>query len=538
MLWKVLPKKSDDLLEQLLINRGIKTKKEKDEFFHPKLASFEKQLNIPGIAKAKKRIEQAIKAGELIIAYGDYDVDGICGAAVLYLGLTSLGAKVLPYIPHREKEGYGLSKLGLETVRGQGASVVISVDCGIVNFEEAKFAKELGLDLIITDHHQIDKKKPDSFAIVHSTSMCGTAVAWCLVRSLMEKNNSEELLDLVGIATITDMMALIRVNRALVKSGLEKLNKQSLPSLSGEVKTERVGLSALYQEAGIIPGKITSYEIGHIIGPRLNAIGRLEHAIDGLRLLCTKDPGKARKLASLISETNSRRQQLTLEAVDEAKLMINGSKKKIHVLSSANWSQGIIGLVAGRVCDETGCSAIAIAIGEQFSKGSARAGHGVNMVEMLRSCADILVAVGGHKGAAGFTIETNKIVEFQKRLEERNDGQTEEYEPALEIEGEVLTKDLSIKLANELNDFEPFGTANPKPILASFGMRLSDLRTVGESKHLKGKADGVDFIAFGMGSMMDLLQDGQLVDLAYNLEIDRFNGFEKLQLKVKDLKLS
>ena len=524
MNWKVSLKKSDDLIEQLLINRGIKTVKEKEKFFNPKIEDFEKDFSISGIEKAAVRIKKAIENQELIIAYGDYDVDGICGAAVLYLGLTKLGAKVLPYIPHREKEGYGLSQLGMEFARDSGASVVISVDCGIVNFEASDFAKEIGLDLIITDHHQPDgKKRPTSLAIVHDTSLCGTAVAWCLVKSLLGKN-AEELLDLVGIATIADMMPLTGANRVLVKKGIEKLNT-----------TQRVGLLALFGEAGMVKGNIGSYEIGHIIAPRLNAMGRLEHAIDSLRLLCTKDPKKARNLADLISETNNQRKKLTKDAIEGARLKIIDGKK-IHVLVDA-WNPGIIGLVAGRICEETKLPVIAIAKGELHSKGSARSIDGVNIVEVLRKCEDILVAVGGHPGAAGFTIETTRIKELQNRLEELMDSasQGDALRVQIDIEAEATVKQLTVDLANQIVKFEPYGTGNPKPILATENMRLTDLRTVGEGKHLKGKADNIEFIAFSKGSLIDLLQNGQLASLAYNLEIDRYNNTEKLQLNVKDI---
>ncbi|MBI2018064.1 DHH family phosphoesterase, partial [Candidatus Daviesbacteria bacterium] len=252
---------------KFLINRKIK---DKEKFFNPKISDFAKDLNIPGIEKAQKRILQAIKNNELIIAYGDYDVDGICGAAVLYLGLTKMGAKVLPYIPHREKEGYGLSSAGLDFAKSSGAELIISCDTGIVAFEQAEYAKKLKIDLIITDHHQPQgTKRPDAYAIVHSLALCGTAVAWTLFQD-------ENLLDLVALATVADMMPLMGANRALVKEGLKKLNL-----------TQRVGLLALFNEAGIKLGEIGSYEIGHIIAPRLNAMGRLEHAMDSLRLLCT-----------------------------------------------------------------------------------------------------------------------------------------------------------------------------------------------------------------------------------------------------------
>lgn len=529
MNWKILPKKFDDLVLQLLFNRGLKAEKEIQQFFHSDFSSFEKDLEIPGIPKATARIQKAVENQELIIAYGDYDVDGIAGAAILYQGLTSVGAKVLPYIPHREKEGYGLSKLGLEFARDSGATVVVTTDIGIVAFEMANFAKELGLDLIITDHHQPQNKKyPNAFAIVHSIALCGAAVSWCLIKNLVSKKVAEDLLDFVSLATISDMMPLIGLNRVLVSEGLKKLNT-----------TERVGWLALFREANLTLGKISAYEVGHIIAPRLNAMGRLEHAIDSLRLLCTKDPSKAKKLADLVGQTNEERKLLTLMAVEEALKMVKASKKNIHILSSNNWSPGIIGLIAGRICDETGLGIVVISKGIEYSKGSARS-KAINIVELLRECEDLLEAVGGHSAAAGFTIKTKNIPQFQKRLESLTSRLISKVSlgPTLGIEAMVKAKELNLGLLKKLDNFEPFGVGNPEPILATSGMKLSDLRTVGEGKHLKGKVEDIDFIAFGMGNMLGILANDQLVDLAYTVEWNRFNGSEKLQLKVKDLKIT
>lgn len=524
MLWKILPRESEDLFEHLLISRGIKTDQQRQQFFNPKLEDYEKTLQIPGLVDAKARIEKAIALQELIIAYGDYDVDGICGAGILYLGLTAMGAKVLPYIPHREKEGYGLSKVGLDFARDSGAALVITTDCGIVNFEEAKYAKSIGLELVITDHHQMDNgKKPKSLSVIHCTDICGAAVAWCLIRYMAGQKKAEELLDLAAIATISDMMPLTFVNRAFVKLGLQKLNK-----------TLRVGLVALLNEAGVKLGTIGSYEIGHIIAPRLNAMGRLEHAIDSLRLLCTKDPIKARRLADLIAEANNQRKSLTLKAVEEAKLLIK-TESKIHVLHSEEWIPGIIGLVAGRISEETRVPSIAISVGPVHSKGSARSSGKINIVETLRKCQDILVAVGGHPGAAGFTIESTRIEEFKIRLSELVDGEVVISDPVLDIDAEIKSPELTLKLAEKLQDFEPFGVGNPKPVFATENMKITGLRTVGDGKHLKGKADGVDFIAFSQGPLINVLQNNQLASFAYNLEIDTYGGYEKLQLKVKDL---
>ncbi len=525
-IWKISPRKSEDLIEQLLLNRGLKTRKDREDFFHPALKNYSKEIQIDGIPKALKRIRQAIERGEQVIIYGDYDVDGICSSAILYKALTSLGAKVLPYIPHREKEGYGLSRVGLEFARDSGAGLVITVDNGIVALEQAKIAAELGLDLIITDHHLPLDKKPKALAIVHSTLMCGAGVAWCLIQSQISDSLRKELLQFVAIATITDLIPLTGVARAFVAEGIEELNR-----------TKNLGLLALIGETSLKVGAIGSFEIGFVLGPRLNAIGRLEHAIDALRLLCTSDPLKAKRLANLLCETNSARQRLTTDALEQAKLMIDPKEEKsIHILESRDWIPGIIGLIAGRISEEYGKPAVAISIGEGISKGSARSPNGTNIVEVIRSCSDILVDVGGHKGAAGFTIRNEHLAEFKLKLEQEMDRLPDGHEPFLAVEAEVESRALTKALARKLQRFAPFGYGNPEPLLVTRVMKVSDIRLLSEGKHLKFKSDGIDAIAFGMGQLSALLKEGQLVDMAFYLQINRFNGMETLQLKVKDLK--
>lgn len=537
-IWQIDPQKQkivrgvDDLVEQLLINRGLKTKKEKDQFFNSKLTNFEKDLKISGIAFAKKRILRAIKKGELMIIYGDYDVDGLCGTAILYHSLTFLGAKVLPYIPHREKEGYGLSKEGLKSCLEQGANLVITVDNGIVACEEAKFAKKLGLDLIITDHHLPLKEKPQVQALVCSTKMSGAAVAWCLIRQMVPKEKAEEFLDLVALSTVCDLMALTGVNRALVKQGLEVLNK-----------TQRVGLLALMRDSRIELGNLTTYHLGYILGPRLNAKGRLEHALDALRLLCTKDTQKAQKLARLLSETNDQKKKLVVDAISQAKMIIEKDKallsqKKILVLHSQDWIPGIVGLVAGRMSEEYNLPTIAIAVGENESKGSARSVKGVNIIQIIRECSELLLDVGGHPQAAGFTLETSKIEVFRNKLETVMEEVKINQNSSLEVEAVIEAGKISPRWIDQLAKFEPFGIGNPRPALVSFDMKLSNLRTVGDEQHLKGQAEEINFIAFGFGAMINVLGSwDQRADLVYYLEFDEYNGHKNLQLRVLDIKL-
>ncbi len=538
-VWRIKEKTKEDIIEQLLLNRGLKTEEEEEKFFNCKISDYEKDLEIPGIEKTLVRIRKSIELGELIIVFGDYDVDGVSASAILYKGLTSIGAKVLPYIPHREKEGYGLSKLGLDFARDSGASLVITVDNGIVAFEEAEYAKSIGLDLIITDHHTLSDKKPDTYSIVHSTKICGAAVAWALIRNEIKKDLADELLEFVAVATIADMMPLLGINRALVKEGLVRLNK-----------TKNLGFLALFKESKIEKGSITSYEIGHIIAPRINAIGRLEHAIDALRMLCTKDEVKAKKLAKLLSEANTKRQEFTAKAYDEAQLVAEKNiNAKIHVLFSADWHPGIIGLVAARITQKYSVPSIAISVGKETAKGSARSVNGINITELLRSCEDLLVDIGGHAGAAGFSIVSEKISVFKNKIEkEVIKLDFESDKDLLEIECEIPFSKITKTLVKKIEEFGPFGMSNQQPLLASNNMKISDIRTVGAGKHLKFKVTAghlevdsgptIDAIAFNMGELESFFQAGQLANVAYLLEINKFNGRETLQLKVRDIQLS
>jgi single-stranded-DNA-specific exonuclease len=418
----------------------------------------------------------------------------------------------------------------LDYIRDSGATLVITVDNGIVAIEQAKYAKEIGLDLIITDHHLPLEggTLPEALTIVHSTEMCGAAVAWCLIQSEISKSLREELLQFVAIATVGDMIPLTGLGRAFVVEGLRVLNK-----------TKNPGLLALLREAKVELGKISSFEIGHAIGPRLNAIGRLEHAIDAVRLLCTDNEKRARELARLLEETNNKRKDFTILAVDQALLSIKETgEKKVHIVYSENFLPGVIGLIAARICQDTLRPSIAISVGESVSKGSARSVDGVNIAEVIRECSDILVDVGGHKGAAGFSILKEHIPQFVERMEKLMEELPDEIEQVIEIEAEIEKKKLTKLLVRELDKFAPFGHHNSQPLLCAKGFMISDIRTLSEGKHLKFKADKIDCIGFGMGEWSQVLRDGQLVDLAFFTEINTFRNVENLQLRIKDIRIS
>lgn len=539
--WEILgktPKKSLDLkgIEKILLrNRGIIKPKDRKEFFHPvhpqKLSLTDLGINSSQIKKARDRIKKAKKTGELIIVYGDYDADGICGTAILWERLHSLGLNVLPYIPERFSEGYGLNEKSIKKLKEENPSLglIITVDHGIVAGAKVEVAKALGVDVIITDHHEPGKKKPKPFALVHTTKISGSAVAWIFAREIKP---SDDGLELVAIGTIADQLALIGPNRAFAKHGLDALRS-----------TQRLGLNALYREAGIVKAAIGPYEVGFIIAPRINAMGRLTHAIDSLRLLCTKKSEKAQDLAKLLNKTNLERQRIVEEVVLHAK-GVAIKRKGIIVLAHESYHEGVIGLAAAKLVEEYYRPAIVISKKGDVAKASARSISGFNIIETIRKVEDLLIEGGGHPMAAGFSIKTGNIEEFSKRL---NDVAapllTEEILiKRLKIDLKISFRNLGQELFNLVKSFEPTGLGNSSPVFVTEGVQVVDARVVGrDSSHLKlSLLEGenkLEAIAFGLGGLYTSLSPDAKIDIAYALEENTFNGTTNLQLKIKDIKL-
>ena len=555
----------DKLIKILLENRGVKSKKEIEEFLNPKLSDVTAKsvgINKNQLEEAIKRINKAIRNKEEIIIFGDYDVDGICGSAILWETLTFLGAEVLPYIPHRLDEGYGLSETGIKNLKLKikNCSLIITVDNGIVANKAVNYANKQGIDVVITDHHVPSKNLPKAYAIVHTTKLCGAGVAWLLSQEILNSkfeilNKSQNQntkykirdthLELVALATVADLVPLTEANRTLVKFGIEKLRT-----------TKRPGLLALIKEAGIEKELIDVFEIGHIIAPRLNAMGRLEYAMDSLRLLCTKDPKKAEVLSEKLSSTNKRRQELTIEAFEHAKEKVKSQSirqaqdkkskvKSLIFLGDETYQQGVIGLVAGRLVEEFYRPAIVLSIGEKYSKASARSIKGFNIIEFIRTASDLLVDAGGHPMAAGFTVETDKISVLEKKFEELAVKllDTEKLKRILNIDLEVLLSDINFEFYKKLQKLAPFGIGNPTPVFLSKNLTIDDMRLVGnDGLHLKLRVqkDGkyFDAIGFGLGDRADEIRIGDKIDLVYTIEEDRWNGNNRIQLKIKDFKIS
>ncbi len=555
--WEVLNqqevKDQNQLFKILLENRNIKTKEAIDNFLNPKLEDVtadsvgidRKQLKI-----AVDRIKKAIEKKEQIVVFGDYDVDGICGTAILWETLNAMGAKVAPYIPHRIEEGYGLSEKAIQSSEFiiHNPKLIITVDNGIVANDAVGIASSKGIDVIITDHHALSKNLPKALAIVHTTKLCGTGVAYLLSQAISNfqfpisneiQNTKYKIrdtahLELVALATVADLVPLVDANRTLLKFGLESLRK-----------TKRPGLLALLYDAGIEKENIGTYEIGHVIAPRLNAMGRLEHAMDSLRLICTTDKKRAQNLALLLSSTNRERQLVTEEAVLHAKSYVRENslgKGKLLFVAHESYAPGVIGLVAGKLVEEFYRPAIVLSKGEKYSKASARSIHGFNIIEFIRQASEFLVDAGGHPMAAGFTVETEKLDVLQEKLEKLAEKllNNDSFIRNLRIDAKIPFSFLNFELTDIIEKLAPFGMKNPQPVFETDKVTIEDMKLIGKTgAHIKflfsQENEKISAIAFGMGDRAPKLHIGDKIDIVYSIEDDSWNGNRRLQLKIKDI---
>ena len=531
-----------ELVLCLLENRGLTSDSEIHDFLHPRLDDVIPErvgLDSNELQKSLLRIKKAIKQKEQIVIYTDYDVDGICAGAILWEVLTSVGASVMPYVPHRVEEGYGLSVKGIDEIKKQfNPGLIITVDNGIAAHDQVVYAQGMGIDVIITDHHHKGESPPKAYATVHTTQLAGSGVAWVLAYALLRDLGRDEIvaLDLVALATVADMVPLIGPNRTLVKHGLAALNT-----------TNRVGLQALFEESGIKTGGIGTYEIGHVIGPRINAMGRITHALDALRLLCTNNRERAQKLASLLGSTNKERQVLTEESVLHAKHLYEEELKmslissKLIFIDDSSYNQGVIGLIAGKLVEEYYKPAIVVSRGEELSKASIRSISGFNIIEALHTCDDILVNCGGHPMAAGFTVETSKLNLLKKRLHDlANTAISDDLLlREIKVDCELTPDDISWELYEAMRQFEPFGLGNPQPTFVLRGITVHDIRLLGSlGKHIKLRFSenvACEGIGFNMGEWYSQLFKGAKIDIAFTVDKNSWNNTDTLQLKLKDI---
>jgi len=531
--WDVLAAESTDIVRSLLENRGLRTAEERRNFLDPpdprRIGAAGFGVREEALKQAKTRIMKARELGERVVVYGDYDVDGISATAVLWEALHGLGLRVMPYIPERISEGYGLNVESIKKLKVQypDLKLIVTVDNGVVAHEAVKAARKEGVAVIVTDHHQAEKELPEAEVIVHTTEVGGAAVAWLLARELGWEGGME----LAALGTVADQIPLLGVNRALVKWGLGEMER-----------TRRLGFTALLREAGAEQDGLGIYEINYVIAPRINAMGRLAHGMDSLRLLCTKKEERARDLARRLGEVNEERQRVVEEAYLRAKDNVSG--EAVVISADESYHEGVIGLVASGLVEKFYRPAIVFAVGEQYAKASGRSIAGFNMIETIRQLEEYLVSGGGHPMAAGFTVKTEKLEEFRVKLQEIAAPllTDEVLERSLKIDLELEFNQINWELVNEIERFEPSGIGNPKPMFCAREVMVQEGRTVGkEGKHLKlwleqgGRKYGG--IGFGLGHLAQQLGGVEKIDVAFNLERNVWNGRESIQLKVRDIKI-
>lgn len=530
------------LFSILLKNRGIESNKQKEEFLNPtdpaKISLTDLGIKSEAIKNTINRIKKAKKNNEFVIIYGDYDADGITASAILWEALHETGINVLPFIPDRFEDGYGIKPEAVEKLKNKfpELSLIVTVDNGIVAYDGIAKAKELGIDTIVIDHHQKGSQKLNTLYVIHNTNVCGSALAWFFAKDLV--GNTQSLisgLELAAIGTIADQMPLIGVNRSIVKYGLSNL-----------AKTKRPGLLALFKESGLkgmsSTKPISTYEVGYIIAPRLNAMGRLKNGLESLRLLCTKDIIRAGRIAGEIGKVNAERQKIVEEVVAHALNVSKGKIPNVIVLASEKYHEGVIGLAAARLVEKLYRPAIVISKKGDIAKASARSIAGFNIIEAIRKLNKYYIEGGGHPMAAGFSIKTQKIEIFAKKINSlAKEILTDEIlQRKLKVDCEISFDLLSLELLHEISSFEPTGIGSPEPVFLSRNVDILSVRPVGkESKHLKLKVKQdehiIDSIFFGGGEMYSKLNPDRKVDLVYSLERNVWNWTESLQLKIKDI---
>lgn len=557
-VWKINKKAPKEFLNkfpefskltlQLLWDRGLKTQKTIDEFFSP---DYDQDLHDPfllkDIKKAIKRIEKSAKDNEKVAIFADYDADGICGGIILHEILEVYNIKPEVYIPDRNAEGYGLNLKAIEQIAQQDIKLILTIDCGITDIKEVKLANRLGMDVIIIDHHQVPKNIPKAHAVINPKQkkckypfkeLSGAGVAFKLLQAVritkkLPVSWEKWLLDLVAISTVTDSMVLLGENRTLVKYGLIVL-----------AQTRRLGLKILMEKVRIV-GNLTTYTIGFVLGPRINAASRVDHGTVAFRLLLAKNKTEAEELAQKLENRNQERQRQMERIMNEArKKAKNNCKNKIIFEGDETWTSGIVGLVAQKLCDEFWKPAFICQISKTHAVCSARGGiGGFNVIKALNKCKNLLEEHGGHPYAGAFRADTENLEKIRKALEKFAEEKLkkENLIPFLNIDAEMEVDNLNWKIFEEIQKFEPFGETNPRPLFLLKNLKIIGMRNVGSKEnHLKLSLEKgtkkINAIGFNLVDSCDKIGLGDKINIVFEMLSNEWNGNKELQLKIIDLK--
>jgi len=539
------------LVARLLLARGVSDSCQGRAFLSPSLQDLHDPFLMAGMDSAVKRLQEAVREGRPMVIYGDYDVDGITGSALLYRVLSEIAPGVSCFLPNRARDGYGLAQAGIDEAARRGAGLLISVDCGITAHQEVEYARSLGIDCIITDHHEtkdslplaaavLDPKRPD--CPYPYKELAGVGVAYKLLQAFCRANalpesRLEEHLDLVALGTIADIVPLTGENRILARFGLERLQRSLKP-----------GLVALLEASGIAGRTLESSHIVFILGPRLNAAGRMGDADASLSLLTTEDRDHAAGVARQLEEENRRRKEVDDRILADAMSMVEGgidlSQERVIVLASDSWHQGVIGIVASRLVERYFRPTVLISLDGGVGKGSARSIPAFHLHQALKDCSRHLVGFGGHKYAAGLVIESQNIEPFRREINQlaSRNLTDDDLVPAQPLDAEVDLETLDSGTARSFAAFAPFGPGNRHPVLASRQLKVVGSPYRVGNNHLKLKVKQkqrvFDSIGFSLGDMLDEIDDSRSsVDMAYVLEENEWQGRRRLQLRIKDIKV-
>ena len=536
----------------ILIRRDIRTEEDGRRFLYPSEEDLFDPFLLPDMDRAVERIQQAVRDKERVVIYGDYDVDGISAIALYLEWFNRYGCPAGYYIPHRVKEGYGLNQKAVRDLYDQGTKLLITADCGTTSVEEVEFAKALGLDVIITDHHEVatgSHNRPPAVALINPkrpdskypfTGLCTAGLVYKVIQALEQKNGRpngfhSDMLDLVALGTLADVSPVTSENRYLITEGLKQLSHAN-----------RVGISALKASARVENKQVRCGTVGFTLAPRINAVGRLAVAGEGVKLLTTKSRHEADRIAAQLEVWNSERQRIEQEIFKDVEQQIrrdgNLARNSCVVLSSPNWHVGVIGIVASRVAERYGRPTVLIALdGDGQGKGSARSVPGFHLQRSFEACSDLLLRFGGHSQAAGLTIRKDQIPAFRERLSSKvlDVFGRKGFGSSLAVDAIVELEDLKFPLIRELERLQPYGIGNPEPTLAIRGAAVVSLRVVGKN-HLKFKVKKnsalvFEAIGYRMGDWADRLSSDQRVNLAFTPEIHEWRGEQRAQLRIKDI---
>lgn len=540
--WNVINKyqESGDIIESLLKTRGVTSEKDIQEFLNPPKALNFASAFTPefksSLLKAKKLILETMEQDIPIVIHGDYDADGICSTAILFNTLKfELGYEnTFSFIPNRFEHGYGLSTKSIDEIIQKTNSpekmLFITVDSGITSVTEVEYIKSLGYKIILTDHHQKPAQLPQADVLVWSDLMVGAGISWFLSKTLGSKN--PQSIALATLATVTDLQPLVGINRSIVKEGLEVINTNP-----------PAGLKKLLQVAGRGVGEVTTYDLGWVLGPRINASGRLVDASDSLLLMVEKNEELLEGIALKLNQTNTERQDKTLEMYEFASGFNSDDMPKIIISAHEDYHEGIIGLVAAKLVQKYYRPAIVISLNDGFGKGSVRSIPGIDIISVLRKHEELFINVGGHPMAAGFTIEKGNLPLLQKRLTQYCSENFDDsiFEPCVEVDMQIPLGLVNLELAHKLNKLKPYGVGNREPVFLSEKVGVAEVNTMGrENNHLLLRlyADGEYFkaIAFNNAVLATELNIGDQIDVVYKIKENKFNGNIKLDLIIEDFK--